>query len=1210
MENFEETLKRAGKIISRWGRRFLFPIIAIMCIVVILFAGAVYFITLDDGTYKEDDWSSTPYAASEFVNNTEIEEDGTVKTNTTAEELWNKMLENGSRVNEYLDSPEELARLMRAEIVTQYPDTRKDPDEEIDWDEIVKGDTLQGIIKFKRANSDGTKTTLSYVSPETFQGYIDEYKSTGSESAKNNALSHFTLRKSAGSTSEGNGGKVAAGDGVMTDISEKIVNAINSTPWPGAMLCAQWVDDVYANAGVTPCRHGTAFLTWKEHCISTDQSAIPVGAAVFGTGQGSAGCGHIGIYIGDGKVADSIDSGIQITTLENWIAQQTDVIEGHQGFLGWGWEDNNRIRGTTEDPNVSQSDKKDDDEEDDKEEDSDDESYDGETAIAVPASGDGYIEEYISSAKIRYKDYKQIMGSYMNNPYWGGDILYYGCGPTAVAALASGLIENSTYTPADIAEEMNSKYGYTGPEPLKGEMDSLGMASEIIMSPTAQQIQDNLRNGKVMLVSVTPDTIFTDEGHIMSIVDINEQGQVYILNPSSTTLNGWYDVSEIMKGCTYIITTDAGAAGIAKSTNNSDYVAVVATWKQIVTTVESDDPDVEPYEEIQYIMTTSDINYEEMVEPFTMPFDLLWALLVVGENKDFVFDLADLVYDSDLEITVFDNLTMNTDVDEWTYALRTRVDVNSRITAKCGDIEEVGVVKTHTHDPWGEDKNFSTVKTVATQTNTMNAILTRANVWILDYRNDYIFEEEEEETSDPKDNPQEDGEYTESYLSEIDNSFSCEEIEEEKNRLKQVVRQKYLATHTSTTNNTSSTGASIPTPTITTYTGVQYFSKYVDINDKTTNTTATNKYIAGVPELKEKTNKDTEPNFVTIFNDGKYRRNKTNIKSASEWLFEILEKNDSTKEMVDLIKYLLYKATGVSYGIEEFDFGVFFPGALTNVGAGDYIVDTTKSSKDIVITDLDTLKKAFSGYSKDQYLQQYAYFFLECQEKYNVNAVFAAAVAIQESQAGTNIAIGGNNMFSISNGGQGNWNSYNSMESSIEAFYKLISTEYFTNQQNTVESIGKGNPEGEHQYCVPPEDWIKYVCGFMTDMFNAAGVKISSSSGETSEKGKIIIEAAKEKLNCPYVLGASGPDSFDCSGLTMWCYKKAGISLPHNSESQKTAAKKVVAVSEARPGDILWTSGHVGIYVGNGQYIHAPEPGKTVTVATNINYFSKALQFF
>lgn len=77
---------------------------------------------------------------------------------------------------------------MNAEVVTQYPDLRKDPDKKIDWDKVLKdSDSLQGIIKFKRAGTDNTKTTMTYVDQETFQGYIDEYNKTGSETAKQNA---------------------------------------------------------------------------------------------------------------------------------------------------------------------------------------------------------------------------------------------------------------------------------------------------------------------------------------------------------------------------------------------------------------------------------------------------------------------------------------------------------------------------------------------------------------------------------------------------------------------------------------------------------------------------------------------------------------------------------------------------------------------------------------------------------------------------------------------------------------------------------------------------------------------------------------------------------------------------------------------------------------------------------------------------------------
>ncbi len=1200
-EETKETAKKVLKAALKPAKAMLFPIVTIATIVVIIILSAgVYFITIDDGTYKEGDWSSTPYAASTYVNGVTVNDDGTLSNGTTAQELWDKMLENGSRVDEYLDSPEELARLMRAEIVTQYPDTRANPDEDINWDEIIKNaDTLQGIIKFKRADNDGNIKTMSYVDPVTFQGYIDEYNSTGSETARQNALSHFTLKKGVASTSTGNGGAVAAGEGVMTDVSQAIINAANNTGWPGANWCAKWVDDVYQNAGLSPCRHSTAFESYKHHCISTDRTAIPVGAAVYGTGWESGGAGHIGIYLGGGRVIDSISSGIQVTTLDNWISQQIDTIEGKRGWLGWGWEDNNRIRGTTEDPNVTQSDGSNaEDSEEDEDVPKDDNGNEGK-AVETAVNGDGYSIEYTSSAGITYKLFKQFRGTYANNPYWTGTIYDSGCGPTSVAILASG-IKKSDYTPADIAAEMDEKYGLTSYETLKSEMESLGMTAEVIQNPSAENIQDALKNGKVMLVSVDSNTIFTNNSHIMAVVDINEQGQVYICNPSSDTINGWYDVSELMKGCGYIITTDAGAAGIAQSDNSSSYTAVVATWQTTHTTITTDDPERkgEETDTMQYRMSTTDINYEEMVDPYTMPFDLLWALLVVGEDKYFVFDLADLVYNSDIEITVYDNLTTTTDVDQWTYTRREKVDVTDNIIATCGTAVATETYQ-HTHDPW-EDNNYTFTKTVVTQTNTVNVALTRANVWIVDYQNNYTYSAPSSTTTtDSKTEPDE--EYG-TETSAKGNKHSCNDLDVRKTSVANRAESDYKLTHE---------GEDVPETSISEVISAYYYTKRINIKDNITHTVETQKYVEGTPTLKEKTDPDSkEPNFVTIFNDEEHAQNKRNIKSAASWLFEILEINESTADMVDLIKYLLYKATGMDYGVTEFDFSIFYPGSLTSVGAGDYIVDTTKSSKDIVIDDLNTLKQAFSWYSNDRVLQQYAQTFLDCQNKYHVNAVFAAAVSITESSAGTNLAIGGNNIFSISNGGQGNWNSYGTMEDSIDAFFKLISEEYFTNGQYSVDSIARGNPPGQHMYCVPPDDWIKNTCSYMTEMFNKAG--ISTSSEATTDIGAKVVEAAKSKIGCAYVYGAAGPDTFDCSGLTMWCYSQVGISIPHNDTAQKNAAKKVVPVSEARVGDILWNSGHVGIYIGDGKFIHAPHPGAAVCIQSVSSYgnFTNALQMY
>ena len=95
------------------------------------------------------------------------------------------------------------------------------------------------------------------------------------------------------------------------------------------------------------------------------------------------------------------------------------------------------------------------------------------------------------------------------------------------------------------------------------------------------------------------------------------------------------------------------------------------------------------------------------------------------------------------------------------------------------------------------------------------------------------------------------------------------------------------------------------------------------------------------------------------------------------------------------------------------------------------------------------------------------------------------------------------------------------------------------------------------------------------------------------------MRAAMSKVgNAPYAWQGSGPNEFDCSGLVMWAYAQAGITLPHYSYSDETEGSPVASLADAKVGDIivLESGAHVGLYAGNGMLLNAPEYGYDVSV--------------
>lgn len=938
----EEFRKLKGIAIS-FLKTITIPLLIVSPIIIIL-AAILYFIDIDDGSYKEDDKSNTPYAVERHTTNTNIDANGEITTLMTAQELWDQMIEDGTRVDVYLKDPEELQKLMNAQVITDYLDTRPNPNEPIDWDSInedIDSKKVQGIIKLKRSDQNGNVSLLTYADPKTFQSYIDEYNETGSESAKNNALKHFTLEKgnlySGGNYKIGTDGiarKIEKGDVInipqgqgygttYTYNSWQLIGAgkqlelrkqagmtfdeegfgrINGrytvavTPKFGAV--GDYIDYYYrdknGNEQIIPCiicdiKGSDAENEWGHHG-GTNILEFYVNEETWCTPGWARGV-HPN-YSDCGRASSMHDNPGTSSCHPEWAGTAIKIINGGSYF-----DDPNFVDGkitsnknSSESTSTEKSEEKNDKAETDQEKEST-EIIDNTTnteriedlehePLKWPTNPDAPITSYFGP---------RVAPTAGASSYHQGIDIGVGSG-TEVYATESGTVVNSEY------KEFNGNW-------IKIDHGNGFESLYLHNSQLLVSVGDVVAKGQV--IALSGNTGVGTGPHLHFAIKLNGNyidPLLYLYDNGKGNGTGGFGSA---------INVDPSAIGATSGA--AAYYAKIATWNEVTKTVTSNDPEQEKINETQHSMTTTRINYQQLVSGYKMPFDYLWALLVISQEKDFVFQLADLAYNSEIEITVYDNLMENTTVMTDTYTKATKVITSTEVDVVFDnhhDIERGGPFTGEKNPP----DNYTTITTIITKTNTVNIAVTKANVWIVNYSQE--FEKQRLELpSVPSDMEFEDEEYPSEDSPDKQDSIDTIGLAE---AFRKEIQEKYLKNYTDV-------------KTEVKYVRSKYYYKIINREVNNSSTTITTKYISLPAVVEEKTDKESEEdNFVTIFIEN--TRARKNINSASEWLFEILENSDDTADMVDLTKYLLYKATERDYGVTEFDFSAFEPKNFKKLG--------------------------------------------------------------------------------------------------------------------------------------------------------------------------------------------------------------------------------------------------------------------------------------
>lgn len=303
----------------------------------------------------------------------------------------------------------------------------------------------------------------------------------------------------------------------------------------------------------------------------------------------------------------------------------------------------------------------------------------------------------------------------------------------------------------------------------------------------------------------------------------------------------------------------------------------------------------------EYTASITSINYKTMSEKYTMPFEYLWALLVEGEDYDFVERVANLTYNTEFNIGIYDSINTSTDVQKNYY---TKVLNRKRY--------HTGLENKATVTSRQETVPCVDISTITTETDMVTYDIAYANTWIVEVWTKYIASNFNGETN--KDVTIMEGQKNNLSEAELKEKLDKFEENEDKDELINAEEGEEILINTPNVKETETT-------------------EITETNDMTTNeqTSVNNSYERSTSDVREKVDIDptTGDNFVKALRESENAFRLLTNHGTMVWLCEILEENEDTTDMVDLTKALIQKALHPDEDI-DFDFSIFSPGSFNN----------------------------------------------------------------------------------------------------------------------------------------------------------------------------------------------------------------------------------------------------------------------------------------